>query len=296
LGTSTSNPGPSGNKPLLPPWAPDVPFEPAEPLPPPEQQPQPDPDLPVEPQVPGMQPPPPLPVRPDIALPVEWRAPKSTLTRVAKGTSSRAALGSAARSYVAAHGGPRKTAASARAGRSTTRGLAGFLQAGIREGFARAAARLGILNLVGRDAQFVLAAFIDMLAPDGSVGDEPAARDAAINTLIELFDRYDVQEEGIGGLDRLDADGMREVILLSITNYVNARFLHELENCIERGSHTEQEANRLANEVKDFISGLVQIDLGNMDVLAIDWNGTEGQMITDRLYQDAYTLLGGTPL
>jgi hypothetical protein len=151
-----------------------------------------------------------------------------------------------------------------------------------------------VLNLIGRDIQFVLAAFIDMLAPDGSVGDEPAARDATINTLIELFDRYDVQELGVAGLDRLDAQGMREMILLSITNYVNARFLHELENCIERGTHTEQEANRLASEVKDFITGLVQIDLGPLDVMAIDWNGTEGQGITDRLYQDAYTLLGGT--
>ncbi len=289
MGTSTSNPGPTGNKPLLPPWAPDAPFEPADPIPPPDPYPQPLPDAPVDPVVPVMRPLTP----PGVIPPVEWRVPKSALTRVARGTSSRAALGSVARSYVSAHGGPRRTAESARAGRSTTRGIADFLQAGIRQGFIRAAEGLGILNLVGRDAQFVLAAFIDMLAPDGSAGDEPAARDATIDTLIALFDRYDVETEGITGLDRLDAEGMREIILLSVTNYVNARFQHELEKCVERGTHTEQEANRLATEVKEFIAGMVQIDLGHVDVLAMDWNGNEGHGITDRLYQDAYKLLGG---
>jgi hypothetical protein len=142
------------------------------------------------------------------------------------------------------------------------------------------------------DAQSLLAAFIDLLAPAGALLEEAIARKALIETMSELFERYDVDTDGPAALDRMDENGMREIIVLSITNYVNERFQQELVNCVERGSVSEREANELIDEAKEYIAGVVEIDLEGVDLVAFDWEGDEGRRFVEDIYQTAYSLLG----
>jgi hypothetical protein len=280
MGTSSSYNGPTGNNSLLPPWADD-----------PDDVPPQDPGTP-EPGDDGEQP---QTEQPVLSLPIglpaiSWRGPKGILSRLARGDSS-VSIPSGLRSYVRASGGAGTAARSARSGRRSTRVLGGFLADGIRRGFAEAVTRLGLGNLLGRDAEFVLAAIIEALAPDGAMREEAIARKATIETLSELFDRYDVEENGLSALDNIDVEAMEEILALSVTNYVNERFQQELVSRIEQGTLSEREANGLSTEIKDFISGITTIDLEGVNLLTLDWNGAEGKRFVERIYQAAYLLL-----
>ncbi len=281
MGTSSSYGGPSGRTPLLPPWAENpldgaAPGEGAPPLPPEDE---------------GQGEVAPTPVVPELT----WRAPKRVLSRLARGAGGgppSGGLRALGRSYVRASGGARTAAAAARAGRATTGRLGGFLAAGIRDGFRPTVERLGLRGLLGQDVQTVLAAFVDLLAPEGALLEAAAARTALIETLEAVFERYDVGADGVEALDRMDAVALGEVVELSVVNYVNARMQQELANRIERGTLPEAEANRLMAEIRDFIGEIVKLDFAGVDLVQLEWDGPDGRRLVAGVYEEAYQLLG----
>lgn len=278
MGTSSSYAGPSGRNPLLPPWADDSDDEQ---------------NLPVEDGDDGnaIEPTTVPPVVPQIT----WRAPKRAMGLLVRGAVAGTAVGALhalGRAYVNARGGSGVAASGASAGRATTTHLGGFLSTGMREGFGRAVENLGLQALIGQDVQTVLAAFADLLAPDGALLEQQAARRSLLETLEVVFERYDVDADGIEALDRLDANGLGEVIRLSVVNYVDARMEQELASRIERGTLPDDEANRLMDEIHDFIDELVKLDFADVDLVHLDWDGLEGRRLVLGIYQDAYRLLG----
>lgn len=286
MGTSSSYPGPTRRPPLLPPWA-NQPLPP-EPLPPPDPE-----ELLPEPQAPadialGEAPVSPAPIP---ALPSTWRGPKTAVGKMVGG-GGPAALTSAARSYVRSSGGPRGAAGTAVSGRRSTSRLGGFLSSVAGGGVSRTAAALGLTNLLGRDAQSVLAAFIDLLAPAGNIREEAIARKAIIETLSELFSRFDVEHRGVEVLDNMTGDDVSAIVALSITNYVNARFQQELVNRIERGAISERDANMFASQIREYIETNIRLDLQGTDTLRLDWEGPAGTAFVDLQYIKAYELLG----
>lgn len=294
MGTSSSYGGPSGRNPLLPPWAsePSGQPSPSPPVPPPSINQDGTNPNPAQQGNDGeqIQTPSVAPFRLPIPS-VSWRGPKGIVSRMANGGGG--SWKSASRSYTRAHGGSGASARSASSGRAATGRLGGFLADVARGGVTEAARRLGLRDLVGRDAQSLLAAFIDLLAPAGALLEEAVARMALIETLSELFDRFEVESKGISALDALDSDGVTEVVALSVSNYVNERFQQELVNCIERGAVSEEDANQLMDEAKDFITGIVALDIEGIDVLNFDWDGAEGKAFVESVFQSAYSLLGG---
>ena len=297
MGTSSSYPGPTGRTTLLPPWADDVDVGPEDDSPAGEDVPgesteaAPTPTDDQDAAEPGVPPSPTSPPPPTMT----WRTPKQAFGRLASGVGTRpggSAFRRVGRTYVAASGGSRTAAQSARAGRATTRGLGGFLADGIRNGFRAAAERLGVGHLVGLDAQTALVAFVDLLAPDGALLEEAVARSALIETLSEVFDQYGVDAQGLDALDRLGPADLEAIITRSIVNYVNGRIQHELVNRLEREAIPEADANRLLAEMKDFIGGLARLDFAGVDLVALDWRGSDGQRLVGRLFESAYALLG----
>lgn len=285
MGTSSSYRGPSGRTALLPPWADDDALPAAQP--PPSIEPAHDDGDPG--------------VTPTTAIPeVTWRAPKRVMSQLVGaggggggGGASLDAIRTLGRSYTRASGGSQAAASAARAGRATTRRLAAFLAGGIRDGVGSALAHVGLQNLVGRDAQTVLAAFIALLAPDGALLESAAARMALIETLEEVFERYAIGADGVEALERMDVAALGEVIALSVVNYIDARIQQELANRIERGTLPEADANHLMDEIRGFIGEIVKLDFHDRDLVHLDWEGVEGHRLVDGIYEEAYRLLGG---
>jgi hypothetical protein len=291
MGTSSPYGGPTGKNPLLPDWAdsiaPDADSDAPEGA---------DEDSPNEaeettdgskaPQVEGD------PTPPQSTLPiVSWSGCKNLLSRRANGDSS-VSYDSIFKSYAKARGGARTAARASSSGKASTRNIGGFLAGIVRDGVVEAARQFGLGDLLGREASSALAAFIDMLAPAGALLEDAIARAATIETLDELFRRYEVSEQGVTALNSLDADGIKEMVTVSVVNYVNERFQNELINCVERGSLSERAANDLMIEAKHFIVGVVALDFEGVDVVSLNWQGAEGKRFVERIYESAYSLLG----
>ena len=287
MGTSSSSPGPKRPHNLLPPWgqdsSPGSPI-PADGSPPQDGNPQPNGENPNN-LPPNGLPPNGVPGQ----RPISWSVPKGAMTRFARGGSSLGAIG---RSYVSAGGGASGRASSAKAGRQTAGRFAGFLAGGVRDGFVQAARDIGLTNLVGRDIQFVLASFVDLIAPSGATIEDAVARKALTDTTWEVFQTYGVNVDGITALDRLVRDDVTSIIALYVSNYVNERLQEELFFRVERGALDENVANQYADQIKGFIAGVVKLDFKSIDPLQVDWQGNQGKEIIEKKYQEAYALLG----
>lgn len=293
MGTSSPYGGPTGKNPLLPDWAdslePDA--DSNEPDGADEDSSNEAEDTTNDGKAPQAEsdsaPTPPQPTLPSVS----WSGCKNLLSRRANGDSS-VSYDSIFKSYAKARGGARTAARASSSGKASTRNIGGFLAGIVRDGVVETARRFGLGDLLGRETSSALAAFIDLLAPAGALLEDSISRTATIETLDELFARYEVSEQGITALNSLDADGMKEMVTLSVVNYVNERFQNELINCVERGSLSERAANDLMIEAKQFIAGVVALDFEGVNVVSLNWQGMEGKRFVERIYESAYSLLG----
>ncbi len=291
MGTSSSYGGPTGNNPLLPDWAqPD------------NVNPMPNDADPSEGEDAGEvndestndsneEPATTDPATQSQPTPVNFRGAKSSMTRFVSGGGGSSGVGRVARNYVGARGGSRRSAQAATSGRASTGRLGSFLSSVATRGVAAAARELGLGNLTGRSAAEVFAAIANRLAPSGATLEEAAARRAVDDALFALYNRYDLENADISSLDQMDGDGIRAALESSVSAYIYHRWLQELGDRIEENAVTSEQAVRLEREVRDYVEQTVRLDLREVDVLTLDWNGSEGRRIVERIFQEAYGLL-----
>jgi len=217
-----------------------------------------------------------------------WRDPKIQMRQY---VSNRGDLGRVGRSYVKAKGGARAAAKSAVAGKRATARLGGFLSDIVKYGIARAMSNLGLQEIVGKSAEVVLAAIAQVLSPPGSTLEEHIARRAVNETMTAVFEKYGANQDDIYKLDAMDEAGVREVIIDCVQNYIYQRWLQELGDRIEKHAMTAQQAVRLERDVKAYVKEAVKLDLGNVDVLSVDWNSPQIRNTIESIYTDAYGML-----
>ncbi|NUP14283.1 MAG: hypothetical protein HOW73_50265 [Polyangiaceae bacterium] len=152
--------------------------------------------------------------------------------------------------------------------------------------------RAGLAQYVGRDHDQVFTAIVNALAPAGASTEEAAARHAAAEVLEELYAKFAVDAGGLERLDAMTAEDVRTAIELSIARYIYHRWLGELSQRLEEKSVSAAQAERLEREMKAYVGEIVQLDLGNVNVLQLDWSGPQGSRVLEDLYEQAYGVLG----
>lgn len=222
-----------------------------------------------------------------------WKWAKAFLGRAASSGGGRAAFAKAARSYVRAHGGPRRAAQAATSGRSATARLGRFLADVSRRGLDAALDALDLATVVGRDAQTVFAAIANALAPNGASPEQAVAREAVGDVLEGLYERFALADGDLARLNSLSIDDVRQAVVDSVSSYIYHRWLQELGRQIEQKAISPAQAVRLERDVKQFVKDSTILDLKGEDVLAMDWDGEWGRAFVERIYADAYRLLGG---
>ena len=267
MGTSSSYDGPTGTSALLPPWA------------------QPNGEGPDSPE--GESP---KTVEPPVPIQANFRTAKGNMTRFAGSGDGRAAR-QAARAYVRSRGGARGAATAAAGGRASTGRLAGFLANVVNSGAETAARAIGLVRIVGANADTVFAAIANALCPPGATLEEAAARKAADEALCLLYTKFDLEDGDIRKLDALDPDTVAEAIRASVVGYVYHRWLQELGRRIEQRAVTPRDAFQLERQIRDLVTEAVKLDFSTVDPLQVDWNGTEGRRMVERIYQEAYAVL-----
>lgn len=224
-----------------------------------------------------------------------WPDAKRQMTLFASSGGSttvrgREHLGAASRYFVRAQGGSGNAARASVSGRATAQKIGGFLSLLATAGPSVAAERFGLADFVGSRAEDLLTAVVDRLAPAGRKLEEAAARAAGEATLAELFRTRGADEGGLDALRSLSAADVQEVMLDYVVRYIEERILQVLAKGLEDRPAAEVVEREV--EVRRFIAETVRLDLGSLDVLTMDWQGNRTAVLIERIFREAYDLIG----
>jgi hypothetical protein len=62
---------------------------------------------------------------------------------------------------------------------------------------------------------------------------------------------------------------------------------------LEEKAVTAAQAVKLERDMESYIRDTVKLDLRDKDPLTMQWDGAEGSAFVDRIYEEAYSILGG---
>lgn len=297
MGTSASNEGPKHINSLLPPWAPDVEDDgadvlddvlepPAQDVVSPPGEPPPVPPAADQPPVPPV-----VPVQPSLS----WQSPKTLLGQLARsgrtGRSARGDIRTIGRRFMRAHGRARAATNASRSGRRTARNIGAVLGSIARQGVAETLRRLGLETYLGQSPRVLLAALADAIVPAGALAEAAIARAAAVEALVEMFKRYDVEARGAEALNALDSAGIAATMQHFVAAYINGRLVNALSIKIEQEALSAQHAVRLERDIKEFVMQTVRLDFGEQDLARLDWTSPEATALVDRIVHDGFRLL-----
>jgi len=245
MGTSSAYGGPGGGTPLVPTWlGPDGGGDGPAPTPPPDGEPAPAVLRPPVPPAPTDRP---IPVPP--ALSQRFTQARSNFTRFAgSGGSDRASLGRAVSGYVStASGGARTAAQRMGASRQAGANLLSFLADVQTRGAAAALRSLNLSDLAGRPIDEVFLGIADYVCPNVGSVDEGIAREAFIETIIEL------STLGVTDLDALTPAQMQTVFEMYATHAIEARLCNDIGTKLITAPADAQTAALVQEQLRDFI-------------------------------------------
>ncbi|WP_421870172.1 Qat anti-phage system associated protein QatB [Marinoscillum sp.] len=272
MGTSSSFGGPKGKSPLLPPWAQDVDSDS-------EDNNDTGSDQPIESEADSQE----------NEIFGDYSSAKRSLSRFINDRPGYT-IKSASKSYVRSLGGAKNASRSSSSGKRAVASFGGFLGNVAKQGVEQALTDLGLQDLIGETSEVVFAGIVDAIAPNGSTNEEADARQAIIDTLDKLYDKFEL-EDNINKLDSLSEADIKEAVLDSVKAYIYERWLQELSLCIEKNSLTPSDAIRKEADIKEHIKSSVEYDFEDYDVLNMDFTQGDGKNLIESIFQEAYQTL-----
>lgn len=280
MGTSTAYGGPGGGTPLIPSW-----LDNETPISPPDNGTGSDGQQPTDSPEPLT--PPNLPPIPTAADPQRFSSARSNFTRFAgSGGTDRASLGRAISKYVStSSGGARQAAQRMGASRGASVRLLGFLADAQAKGVNEALRSLELESLAGRPITEIFVGLADYICPGAGTVDEGIAREAYIETIVELA------SEGLTDLNTFTPDQMHTVFELYATHAIEARICNDIGTKAVSMPINAHSAHLVEQQVRDFIRG------GVSDALARAQTGThfltpeQIQGFVDTIYESAFGIL-----
>jgi len=281
MGTSTAYRGPGGGTPLIPSWLGDPPAPPAAPDTGSDGAPPPDATNPPAP--------PDKPPIPQVADPQRFSGPRNNFTRFAgSGGSDRASLGRAVSQYVStSSGGARQAAQRMGASRGAGGRLLGFLADANARGMREALRDFNLESMAGRPITEVFVALADHICPGASTVDEGIAREAYIETIIDLA------SEGLADLATFTPEQMDTIFELYATHAIEARICNDIGTRAVTMPSNAQTAHQVERQLRDFIRGGVSDALAREREKDDSANLSQDQIksFVDNIYESAFAIL-----
>lgn len=284
MGTSTAYGGPGGGTPLVPSWLGDADGGDAS---------NPTTGTGAEqdgtPPLDGAAPPappnrPPIPVAAD---PQRFSGARNSFTRFAgSGGTDRASLGRAVSRYVSTSaGGARQAAQRMGASRAAGARLLSFLSDAQARGIREALRSLDLESLAGRPITEIFVGIADYVCPGAATVDEGIAREAYIETIVELAN------EGLTDLTTFTPDQMQTVFELYATHAIEARICNDIGTKAVTMPVDAQAAHRVEKQLRDFIRGGVSDALTRARAASPNLTPERIQSFVDSVYESAFAIL-----
>ena len=281
MGTSTAYGGPKGGTPLIPTWLGGDEPAPAST----GTGGAPDGNAPNEEKEPAASPH--RPPIPKIADPQRFTGARANFTRFAgSGGSDRASLGRAVSNYVSKSVGGSKQAAQ-RMGSSRSAGvkLLTFLSDVQTKGVRDALKELNLESLAGRPITEIFVGLADYICPGTGTVDEGIAREAYIETIVELA------SEGLTDFDTFTQDQMQTVFELFATHAIEARICNDIGTKAVTMPTDAKAAHRVEMQLRDFIRGGVSDALTREREHSPNLTTDKIQSFVDAVYESAFSIL-----
>lgn len=288
MGTSSSYGGPSKNTPLVPSWLNagngDQPL-PTQPIPIAIPQ-TPSDSLPL----PTLQPPPAVQPSPILQPPPEasrFRAARSNFTRFASSNGSdRAKLGRAMSNYVSHSAGGARTA-SRRMGtsRSVGNSLIRFMVDASRRGVTQALRELNMENLARRPIEDIFVGLSDSLCQNNGTIDEGIARNAFIETIVDLT------SIGITNLDGLTSEQISSIFEMFVTHTIEIRIYNDIGMKGVIFPSDLRAVENVQTQIRDFLCRAVHDALVGAQRNLTNLIFNEIPNFVDRIYEAAFELI-----
>lgn len=234
--------------------------------------------------------PPAVPVRPAIpaaADPQRFSGARNSFTRFAgSGGSDRASLGRAVSRYVSTSaGGARQAAQRMGASRGSGARLLGFLADVQARGVREALREFNLESLAGRPIAEIFVGLADVICPGAGTVDEGIAREAYIETIIELT------TEGLTDISTFTPDQMQTVFELYVTHAIEARICNDIGTKAVTMPTDVQAAHRVEAQLRDFIRGGVSDALTKARAESPNLPPERIQSFVDTVYESAFAIL-----
>lgn len=277
MGTSTAYGGPGGDTPLIPSWLGGSPGT------------GPGSDQNGEPSSPAdsSPTPPEKPPIPKSADSTRFSGARNNFTRFARsGGSDRASLGRAISGYVStSSGGIRQAAQRMGASRGAGARLLGFLSDANTRGIREALREFNLDSMAGRPISEVFVALADHICPGAGTVDEGIAREAYIETIIDLAG------EGLASLDSFTPEQMDTVFELYATHAIEARICNDIGTKVVTMPSNSQIAHQVEKQLRDFIRGAVSDALTRAHENIPSITNDQVLAFVDSVYESAFSIL-----
>ncbi|MED9513778.1 Qat anti-phage system associated protein QatB [Escherichia marmotae] len=224
---------------------------------------------------------------PNAADPQRFSSARNNFTRFAgSGGTDRASLGRAISKYVStSSGGARQAAQRMGASRGASARLLGFLADAQARGVNEALRSLDLESLAGRPITEIFVGLADYICPGAGTVDEGIAREAYIETIVELA------SEGLTDLNTFTPDQMQTVFELYATHAIEARICNDIGTKAVTMPISAHSAHLVEQQVRDFIRGGVSDALTRAQTETRYLTPEQIQGFVDTIYESAFGIL-----
>jgi hypothetical protein len=163
--------------------------------------------------------------------------------------------------------------------------IAGFLGDVSARGLQAALATFNLSGLAGRPAADILSALVEHFCPEGGSIDEGIARDAFMETVIDLANA------GVTDMANLTADQMQTVLELYVAHTIEDRIYNDIgTKGIELPADISA-AETVRDQLHDFILGGVADAFSEAAIDFAAINTASISQTIDRIYEAAFDIL-----
>jgi hypothetical protein len=171
------------------------------------------------------------------------------------------------------------------ASRSSGARLLGFLADAQARGVREALRALDLESLAGRPIIEIFVGLADYICPGAGTVDEGIAREAYIETIVEL------SSEGLTDLTTFTPDQMQTVFELYATHAIEARICNDIGTKAVTMPTDAQAAHRVEQQLRDFIHGGVSDALTRARSETPNLTPERIQVFVDAVYESAFAIL-----
>lgn len=216
-----------------------------------------------------------------------FQTARGNFTRfVRSGGSDRKALGRAVSGYVSSSmSGSKNASKKMGSSRHVAGGLINFLSSTRSAGVETALAERNLGHLIGKSAEEIFLGLADIICPQGGSVDEGIARNAFMETIVELAGA------SIDDLSQLTEEQVFTVIQLFATNSIEARLCNDIGIKICIAAENIPQVENVQAQLHDFISGAVSDALVKYATNINELSSDQTSKIVDDVYTEAFSIL-----